>query len=87
MVNPQGMSIRDDILFVSEGYSGLKLYDITNPEVADENLIIEYEDIPAFCTANLNDNLIVIGESGLNQYNYSNPLNIELVSTINFNLK
>lgn len=85
MHNPHGLGINQNLLFVCDGAQGLKIFDATIPELAGENLIKHFESIHAIDVIPLQDILILIANDGLYQYNYSNPQEIYLLSTIQFN--
>lgn len=80
MFNPHGLGIDGDQLFVTEGTKGLKSFDVTNPRnlKLTEHLtgFFGYDVIP------INDLLILIGEDGLYQYDYSDPEKLEYMSTL-----
>jgi hypothetical protein len=82
MTNPQGLGKEGDLLFICDGSAGLKIYDSTNPKQISDNLIYTYPDIKAFDVIPIGNVLILIGDDGLYQYNYSNVKNITLLSTI-----
>ena len=80
MENPHGLGLDGDALFICEGDYGLKIFNSSDIETIDENLIKYYKDINAFDVIPYNDNLIMIGMDGLYQYNYSSLENIQLLS-------
>lgn len=80
MTNPHGLGIDGDKLFVCEGASGLKVFDIstpTNPVLQlTLNSVDSYDVIP-------NSNvLIVTGKGGISQYDYSKKGELSLLSKI-----
>lgn len=82
MEEPYGLGISDNTLFVCDGNAGLKVYDVNDPEAIDDNQIAHFEDINAYDVIPLGEVLILIGEEGLYQYNYTNLEDIQLLSAI-----
>lgn len=82
MTNPHGLGIDGKILFVCDGPAGLKTFDATDVTALDRNLLSHYKDIDARDVIPYNDILIMIGQDGLFQYDYSNPKDIRLLSKI-----
>ncbi len=82
MKEPYGLGISDNTLFVCDGGAGLKIYSVEDPETIDENQLAHFENIDAYDVIPLGEVLILIGETGLYQYDYSNPEDIQLLSTI-----
>lgn len=85
MHNPHGLGIDQDLLFICDGTQGLKIFDASVPELAGENLIKQFGSIQAIDVIPLQNVLILIASDGLYQYDYSNPQEIHLLSTIQFN--
>lgn len=80
MVSPRGMAIENNTLYVCDGSAGLKIYNAQNPLALsatanitgyNANDIILYEN-----------NMMVIGPAGLEQFDRSNPANPVHLSTI-----
>ena len=82
MFNPHGLGKDGDLLFICDGSEGLKVYNAANPLTIKENLIYTYSSINAFDVIPLGDVLIMIGDDGLAQYDYSDPSDISLLSLI-----
>ena len=81
MINPHGLGIDDNCLFITEGEYGLKMYDITN--IDDIILKKHFKDISSIDVIPFMDVLMVIGSDGFHQYNYDCELGeIEYISTI-----
>jgi hypothetical protein len=80
MLNPHGLGIDGNVLFVCEGEHGLKVFDATNPANLVEKQFIKgirtYDVIPR------NKVLLVVGEDGLMQYDYSDVNSPKLLSMI-----
>ena len=82
MTNPQGLGKDGDLLFICYGSAGLKVYDATDPKLISEHLIYSYPNIKAYDVIPIGGVLVLIGDDGLYQYNYSDVKNISLISTI-----
>jgi hypothetical protein len=82
MSNPQGLGKDGDLLFICDGSAGLKVYDASDPLSITSHLIYAYPQIKAFDVIPFKNVLMLIGENGLYQYNYSDVRNITLMSTI-----
>lgn len=82
MTNPHGLGIDNTTLFICDGNDGLKAFDASDVNSIDKNLLAHYKNINATDVIPYNNILIMIGEDGLFQYDYSNPKDIRLLSTI-----
>lgn len=82
MINPHGLGKDGDLLFVCDGPEGLKVYNAANPMTIMGNLIYTYPGIKAYDVIPVGKVLIMIGDDGLYQYDYTNIKNISLLSTI-----
>jgi hypothetical protein len=82
MANPHGLGKEGDLLFICDGSAGLKVYDASDPKTISDHLIYTYPGIKAYDVIPIGDVLVLIGDDGLFQYNYSNVQNITLMSTI-----
>jgi hypothetical protein len=82
MTNPHGLGIDNNTLFICDGSDGLKAFDAADINTIDKNLLAHYKNINARDVIPFNNILIMIGEDGLFQYDYSNPKDIKLLSTI-----
>ncbi|MGC9374148.1 MAG: LVIVD repeat-containing protein [Bacteroidales bacterium] len=87
MDEPYGLGIDDSILFVCDGSSGLKIYDVTDKLHITDNLIAQFRDIQAYNAIPFNDILMLISDDGLYQYDYSDIKDIKLLSIIPVNVK
>ncbi|MCG8307881.1 MAG: hypothetical protein MI975_10865 [Cytophagales bacterium] len=85
MTNPHGLGIDNGILFLCEGKAGLKVFDASDIYKIPKNLLAYYGDMDAFDVIPYNNNLIMIGNDGLYQFDYSDPENIKLLSSISIN--
>jgi len=82
MDNPYGLGIKNNLLFICDGNSGLKVYDKTNVE--DLQLVDHFKDINTFDVIPLDNHLLMIGEEVLYQYTYSDG-GINLLSQFSLN--
>jgi hypothetical protein len=80
--NPQGLGKDGNILFICDGNAGLKIYDASNPLTITGHLLYTYPAINAFDVIPVNGTLIMIGDDGLYQYDYSDIGHITLLSKI-----
>ena len=82
MTNPHGLGIDGDLLFICDGADGLKVFDATIPEMAGATLLHTFSNVIAVDIIPHEKLAILIGENALQQYDYSNPQNFNLLSTI-----
>jgi hypothetical protein len=82
MTNPHGLGKDGDILFICDGSAGLKIYDAADPRQISNHLIKTYSGINAYDAIPIGNVLVMIGDDGLYQYDYSNILDIKILSTI-----
>lgn len=82
MTNPHGLGIDNKTLFICDGNDGLKAFNASDINTIDKNLLAHYKDINATDVIPYQNNLIMIGEDGIFQYDYTNPKQIKLLSTI-----
>ena len=82
MRNPHGLGKDGDLLFICDGDAGLKIYDASDPRALGDHLISVYQDINSYDVIPIGDILVMIGDDGLYQYDYSNIQNINLLSKI-----
>ena len=68
MMNPHGLAVDGNLLFICEGKWGLKAFDITNERIIQ--LVGEVKDIHAYDVIAKNGVLTVTGEDGIFQYQY-----------------
>jgi len=80
MQDPHGLGIDDSTLFVSEGSKGMKILNATNPDKI--KLLRNITDINAKDLIPFHGVLIVTGNKGIYQYDYSNIHKLRLLSTI-----
>jgi hypothetical protein len=84
MQNPHGLGIHDGRLFLCEGEFGLKIFDATDSYKIAQNLINHKEDMHAYDVIPYQQEeiLMLIGDDGFYQYDYSDIQNIRLLSHI-----
>jgi hypothetical protein len=82
MVNPHGLGKDGDLLFICDGSAGLKIYDASDPKTITNHLIYTYPNINSYDVIPIGNVLVLIGDDGLYQYDYSNVHNILLLSSI-----
>ncbi|MEA3505351.1 MAG: hypothetical protein U9R32_09195, partial [Bacteroidota bacterium] len=80
MTNPYGLGIDGNILFLCDGIAGLRVNDITDPMNMIE--IAVFSEIHAYDVIPYNDVLMLIGDDGFYQYDYSDLENVVLISKI-----
>jgi len=82
MFNPHGLGTDGDLLFVCDGTAGLKIYNKADPLSIITHQIAHYPDFDTFDVIPMNGILMLVGEDGLYQYDYSDPENIIQISHI-----
>ena len=80
MQNPHGLGVDGNLLFVTEGDFGLKVFDKTNPN--DLKLIKTFQDFTAFDVIPDANVLIITGKQGIYQYSYNAQNELKLLSKI-----
>jgi hypothetical protein len=82
MTNPHGLGIDNHTLFICDGNAGLKVFDASDINSISSKQLAHYGDINAYDVIPLDNILVMIGEDGLFQYDYSDPKNIHLLSQL-----
>jgi hypothetical protein len=82
MKSPYGLGKSGNLLFICDGDAGLKIFNAQNPWLISANLVYQYPSINAYDVIPIGSVLVMIGDNGLYQYDYSNIQNITLLSTI-----
>lgn len=80
MLNPQGLGLDGNLLFVCENEYGLKVFDISNP--LDIQVVAYLDSFTAHDVIPLNGLLLVVGSENVYQVDYTDPNNIHVISTI-----
>lgn len=78
--SPYGLGVDKTLLFLCQGDSGLKIFDITNPKSITE--IKHYPSIHAYDVIPNNGVLLVTGNTGIFQYDYADAQDIRQLSHI-----
>ena len=68
--------------FICDGDDGLKAFDATDINKIPENQLAHYKNINAVDVIPFNNVLMMIGEDGIFQYDYSDPKAIRMLSKI-----
>ena len=85
MTEPYGLGVDNGQLFICDGDDGLKVYSVADPYAIDQNLLSHQADINTFDVIPFNNVLMMIGNDGLYQYDYSDISNLVLLSIIPVN--
>ena len=80
MLNPQGLGLDGQLLFVCDNEFGLKVYDISNP--LDIQLVKGLTGFTAHDVIPLSGLLLVVGPDNVYQIDYTDLNNIHVISTI-----
>lgn len=78
MDSPYGLGVKDDLLFVCDGDSGLKIYDKT--QSPGLTLTDHFQDINTYDVIPLEEVLLMVGDNMLHQYTYADN-KIRLISS------
>jgi len=82
LFNPHGLGIDGNLLFICDGKAGLKIYDRTDPLAIITNQIAHYPDMDTYDVIPMKGILILVGQDGIFQFDYTNPKNIKMISQI-----
>ncbi|MET0393910.1 MAG: hypothetical protein ABW019_12250 [Chitinophagaceae bacterium] len=80
LTNPHGLSKDGDLLFICDGKDGLKVYNAAN--VMSLQLISTIGTIDAYDVIAMDHIALTVAKDGLYQYDYSDPVNIRLLSKL-----
>ncbi len=80
MENPHGLGISGTTLFVCEGDYGLKVFDATKSR--DITGLAHFKDVHAYDVIPLGEILMMVGDDGLYQYDYSDPAKVRQLSKL-----
>jgi hypothetical protein len=86
MQNPHGLSVSSNNLFLCEGNYGIKSFNITDKTKIGENILQHLNNIKSFDVIAGPKSLIVTGEDGVYQFNYSDAANLKQLSAIKVQL-
>ncbi|MGE5348880.1 MAG: LVIVD repeat-containing protein [Actinomycetota bacterium] len=82
MFNPHGLGTDGDLLFICDGSAGLKIYDKSDPLAIITNQVAYYPDFDTYDVIPMNGILMLVGDGGIYQYDYSDPEKIVQISHI-----
>jgi len=84
MDNPHGLTVVGNTLYLCEGSSGLKIFDITNKNKVDQNLLDQVTGITAYDVIVLppGNHVMVVGQTGLFQFDATDRSNLLQLSMI-----
>jgi hypothetical protein len=82
LTEPYGLGIDNNILFICDGKAGLKVYDITDKQNIDKNLLASFPTIQTYDVIPVNGYLFMIGNDGFYLYDYSDIRNIRQIGHI-----
>ncbi|MBC6108884.1 LVIVD repeat-containing protein [Pedobacter fastidiosus] len=82
MQNPHGLSVSGDNLFLCEGNFGIKSFNIADKNKVGDNLLQHLNNIKSFDVIAGPKSLIVTGEDGIYQFNYTDAKNLKQLSVI-----
>ncbi|SKB74975.1 Uncharacterized conserved protein [Daejeonella lutea] len=80
MLNPHGLTISDNNLFICEGKNGLKAFNSSDPKTIGQNQLSFIQNLKATDVIAGPKSLIVTGADGIYQYDYTNASNLKLLS-------
>ncbi|MCZ6693078.1 MAG: hypothetical protein O6939_04155, partial [Bacteroidetes bacterium] len=82
MDHPHGLAIDNNILFLCEGEFGLKIFDVSDKRALDRNLLSHLPNIPSYDVIATDSHLILVGDDGIYQFDYTDPTDLKLLSVI-----
>jgi len=82
MQNPHGLSVNRNNLFLCEGNFGIKSFNITDNKSIANNMLQHLQSIKSYDVIAGPKSLIVTGEDGVYQFDYTNPSNLKQLSLI-----
>lgn len=82
MQNPHGLGIDEGKLFLCEGEFGLKIFDLKDIYEIGQNMLEHRSNIHAYDVIPHEKVLLLIGDDGFYQYDYTDIENIQLLSHI-----
>lgn len=86
MLNPHGLTISGNKLFICEGTNGLKAFNSSDVMTIGEKQLSFLKDIVAVDVIAGPKSLIVTGTKGVYQYDYSDASNLKLLSQVNLTI-
>lgn len=80
MTNPHGLSKDGNLLFICDGDAGLKVFDASN--VRDIKMVKQVSGLETYDVIAWNKIALVVAKDGLYQFDYTDPKDIRLISSI-----
>lgn len=87
MQNPHGLALAGNVLYLCEGKYGFKSFNATDVLQIGENRLEHLQNLNSTDVIPGPKSLIVIGEDGVCQYDYSNKSKLKLLSCISRNIE
>ena len=82
MLNPHGLGLAGDFLYITEGIHGLKSFNVSDVMNIDQNQLEFLTSEKSVDLIPVPKSLIVIGPDGVCQFDYSNPAKLKKLSCI-----
>ena len=82
MLNPHGLGLAEQFLYVAEGKHGLKSFNVKDVLSIDKNQLEFLQSMKSVDLIPGPKSLIVIGPDGVCQFDYSNPAALKKLSCI-----
>jgi len=82
MDGPYGLGIDGSTLFICDGDAGLKVFDVSDPYQITRNQLAVFPDVFGYDVIPIDGVLLLIGDDGLYQYDYTKVTDIQLLSKI-----
>lgn len=82
MINPHGLGVDGNTLFLCDGSDGLKVFDKTDHATIPQNMLGHFTNITAQDVIPHNDVLIMTSAEGIYQYSYADPTHVTQLSLI-----
>lgn len=82
MKNPHGLTLSGDVLYLCEGNYGFKSFDATDVKIVGDKPIEYLADLPSTDVIPGPNSLVVIGENGICQYDYTDKSKLKKLSCI-----
>jgi hypothetical protein len=87
MVEPYGLGIDENVLFICDGSAGLKVYEATDKKNISDHLLAAFPNIQAFDVIPTGNYLFAIGNTGFYLYDYADIKNIKQIGFIPIAIK
>jgi hypothetical protein len=82
MINPYGLGIDRNRLFICDGRAGLKIYDATDKKDITAHPLAFFPDIKAYDVIPTEGFLFLVGDDGFYLYDYADPTDIRQIGHI-----